>query len=59
LLALAVLAAVDFDNQTVPMAREIGKISSDRRLTTKVRVIDRQASQMPPELSLRIGHAAP
>jgi hypothetical protein len=58
LAVFAVLAAVDFDHQSQPVACEIGEIPPDRRLTTEMRVVERQASQMPPELSLRIGHAA-
>ena len=58
-LGFAMLAAIHFNDDALLVAREVDEVGTDRRLATEMRAFCRQASQVPPELSLGIGHGAP
>jgi hypothetical protein len=51
-----VLRAIDLDDDTSFMTGEVSKVRTDRGLSSEVRVIDWQTSQMPPEFAFGIGH---
>jgi len=53
---LIVLPAIHFNNDALLMTREVREVRSDRRLAAKVRALNGDALQVPPELSLRIRH---
>src|SRR5437899_8776143 len=49
------LAAVDFDDNSRPMAGEIGEVGTDRRLTPKMVFLKRRLPQMLPEFLFGFG----
>jgi hypothetical protein len=49
------LPAIDFDDNLGVMAGEVGEISTDRGLTSKVMLVERRLSQMLPELLFGFG----
>jgi len=58
LSALAVSAAVDLDHQLEVVTCEVGEVWPNRRLAAEVTFLHRKLAQMPPQLSLGIGHVA-
>jgi hypothetical protein len=52
---LAMLAAVDLDQQPMRQACKIDDVGSDRHLTAKAIAADLTISQLPPQLALRVG----
>ena len=58
LVGLAMSAAVDLDQQPSLVTGEIREVGTDRRLATKVRVVDGKMPEMPPQLSFGVGHLA-
>ena len=57
-LSLAVLAAIHFNDDAFLVTREVDEVGTDRRLPTEMGAFGRQPAQMPPELSLGLGHGA-
>jgi hypothetical protein len=56
LAIFAMSASINLDDEPMLMTCEVGEVSSDRGLATKVSLFQRQPTQMPPQLPLRIGH---
>src|SRR5262245_50563450 len=52
------LRSVDLDNETPFVAGEVSEERSDGGLSPEMRVLDWQASQVPPEFAFRVGHVA-
>jgi hypothetical protein len=50
------LPAIDLDDNPEFVAREVGKIRTDRRLSPKVVLLERRLSQMLPEFLFGLGH---
>src|SRR5207248_917427 len=57
-LRLIVLRSINLDDEAPFMAGEVSEERTDRHLPSEMRVLDRQVTQMPPELALRVGHVA-
>ena len=58
LIIVPMLAAVDLDNEPQIMARKVYIVRPNCCLTTKMRSLRSNATQMPPELSLSNSHVA-
>src|SRR5262245_15773565 len=57
-LGLAMLSAVKFDDHPRRVACEIRKIRSDGCLASKMRSLDFNSTQVPPQLSFGVSHVA-
>jgi hypothetical protein len=55
---LIMLPAIDFNDDAILVTGEIRKVRTYRRLSAEIGALDRDASQMPPQLSLRVRHLA-
>jgi hypothetical protein len=59
LVRRSMLAAVDFDNETMRKTDEVDDVSIDRLLTPELESLQLPASEQSPQRSLRIRHVAP
>jgi hypothetical protein len=57
-IGVAVLSAIDLDHEPLLMAREICKIRTYGRLAPEMRILDRNLSEMPPQLFFGDRHLA-
>ena len=53
------LPAIHFNNNSELMAGEIGEVRTDRRLTSKVMLLERRLPQTLPELLFGFGRVTP
>jgi hypothetical protein len=56
--AIAVMSAVQFDDDSLCMACKVSEVRPDSRLTPKMRGASRQLPQLQPQFSLRHSHIA-
>jgi len=48
--------AINFDDQSRAMAKKVGDVRPERRLSSKMSAAERKLAQLSPKRSLRFGH---